>query len=46
MVDNKEISDNEAMFRYFNSMDFEESKFQSLKNIDLTNIIIIHIIIL
>ncbi len=37
MVDNKEISDNEAMFRYFNLMDFEESKFQSLKNMALTN---------
>ena len=37
MVDNKEISENEAMFRYFNLMDFEESKLQSLKNMDFTN---------
>ena len=37
MVDRKEISDNEAMFRYFNLMDFEESKFKTTKNNDFKN---------
>ena len=37
MVDNNEISDNEAMFRYYNLIDFEESKVKKIKNIDFSN---------
>ena len=37
MVDNNEISDNEAMFRYYNLIDFEESKFYTMRNMDLLN---------
>mgnify|MGYP001223514954 CR=1 FL=1 len=32
MVDNKEISENEAMFRYLNLIELEESKFQNKNN--------------
>ena len=32
MVENNEISDNEAMFRYYNIIDFEESKFNKMRN--------------
>lgn len=37
MVDNREITENEAMFRYLNLVDFEESKFKAEKNINLRN---------
>lgn len=37
MVVNNEISDNEAMFRYYNLIDFEESKFQIRRNMDFFN---------
>ncbi len=37
MVDKDEISDNEAMFRYFNLMDLEESKYNVTRNPDFTN---------
>ena len=37
MVDNKEITENEAMFRYLNLVDFEESKFKTEKNRDVRN---------
>ena len=30
MVKNNEISDNEAMFRYYNLIDLEESKFNTM----------------
>ena len=36
MVQNNEISDNEAMFRYYNLIDYEESKFEK-RNIDFSN---------
>ena len=34
MVENNEISDNEAMFRYYNLIDYEESKFRIRRNMD------------
>ena len=37
MLDNKEISDNEAMFRYYNLIDFEESKFNTMRNMEFSN---------
>tara|TARA_B100000963_G_scaffold309013_1_gene284770 strand:- start:959 stop:1363 length:405 start_codon:yes stop_codon:yes gene_type:complete len=37
MLNNDEISDNEAMFRYFNLIDFEESKFKSRKITNFNN---------
>ena len=37
MVDNEEITENEAMFRYLNLVDFEESKFKTEKNRDVRN---------
>ena len=37
MVQNNEISDNEAMFRYYNLIDYEESKFEIRRNIDFSN---------
>ena len=37
MLENNEISDNEAMFRYYNLIDFEESKFTTMRNIDFSN---------
>ena len=37
MVDNNEISDNEAMFRYYNLIDFEESKFRKVRNTGFSN---------
>ena len=37
MLENNEISDNEAMFRYYNLIDFEESKFTTMRNNDLSN---------
>ena len=37
MLDNNEISDNEAMFRYYNLIDFEKSKFTTMRNIDFSN---------
>ena len=37
MVSKDEISDNEAMFRYLNLMDLEESKYKSPRNLDFTN---------
>ena len=37
MVDNNEISDNEAMFRYYNLIDYEESKFEIRRNFDFSN---------
>ena len=37
MVQNNEISDNEAMFRYYNLIDYEESKFEIRKNMDFSN---------
>ena len=37
MVQNNEISDNEAMFRYYNLIDFEKSKFTTMRNIDFSN---------
>ncbi len=37
MVDNNEISDNEAMFRYYNLIDFEESKFKKVRNMGFSN---------
>ncbi len=37
MVDNKEISENEAMFRYLNLIDLEESKSKAGKIRDYTN---------
>ena len=33
MVQNNEISDNEAMFRYYNLIDSEESRFNARKNL-------------
>lgn len=33
MVENNEISDNEAMFRYYNLIDYEESKFEIRRNV-------------
>ena len=37
MVQNNEISDNEAMFRYYNLIDFEESKFKKVRNMGFSN---------
>tara|TARA_Y200000002_G_scaffold63655_2_gene48696 strand:+ start:81 stop:485 length:405 start_codon:yes stop_codon:yes gene_type:complete len=37
MVNNEEISENEAMFRYFNLIDYEESKFKLSGNMYLPN---------
>jgi hypothetical protein len=37
MVNNEEITENEAMFRYFNLIDYEESKFKSSGNTHLPN---------
>ena len=37
MVDNNEISDNEAMFRYYNLIDFEESKFNTIRNMHFSD---------
>tara|TARA_Y100000994_G_scaffold193211_1_gene162503 strand:- start:73 stop:477 length:405 start_codon:yes stop_codon:yes gene_type:complete len=37
MVENNEISDNEAMFRYYNLIDYEESKFKTRRNMDFSN---------
>ena len=37
MVQNNEISDNEAMFRYYNLIDYEESKFEIRRNVDFSN---------
>ena len=37
MVENNEISENEAMFRYYNLIDFEESKFKIRGNKDFSN---------
>ena len=37
MVENNEITDNEAMFRYYNLSDFEESKFKIRRNLDFSN---------
>ena len=37
MVQNNEISDNEAMFRYYNLIDYEESKFEIRRNFDFSN---------
>ena len=37
MVHNNEISDNEAMFRYYNLIDYEESKFERRRNFDYSN---------
>ena len=37
MVDNNEISDNEAMFRYYNLIDFEESKFKTIRNMHFSD---------
>ena len=37
MVDKGEISDNEAMFRYLNLMDLEESKYYATRNLDFIN---------
>ena len=34
MVQNNEISDNEAMFRYYNLIDYEESKSEIRRNMD------------
>ena len=37
MVNNEEISENEAMFRYLNLVDYEESKFKMSGNMHLPN---------
>ena len=37
MLENDEISDNEAMFRYYNLIDYEESKFIKRRNMNLSN---------
>ena len=37
MVQNNEISDNEAMFRYYNIIDLEESKFNTIRNMDFSS---------
>jgi len=37
MIENDEISENEAMFRYYNLIDYEESKFMQRRNMDLPN---------
>ena len=37
MVNNEEISENEAMFRYFNLIDYEESKFKLSGNMHPSN---------
>ena len=37
MLQNNEISDNEAMFRYYNLIDYEESKFEIRRNFDFSN---------
>ena len=37
MVKNNEISDNEAMFRYYNIIDLEESKFNTMRNMDFSS---------
>jgi len=37
MVNNDEISENEAMFRYFNLIDYEESKFKLSGNMHPSN---------
>ena len=37
MVQNNEISDNEAMFRYYNLIDYEESKFEVRRNMDFSS---------
>lgn len=37
MVDNEEISENEAMLRYFNIIDLEELKFRRTNNIYTSN---------
>ena len=37
MVDSKEITENEAMFRYLNLIDIEESKFNATKNMYISH---------
>ena len=37
MVQNNEITANEAMFRYYNLIDYEESKFKIKRNADFSN---------
>ena len=37
MVEDNEISNNEAMFRYYNLIDYEESKFEIRRNVDFSN---------
>ena len=37
MLENNEISNNEAMFRYCNLIDFEESRFKMKRNMDFSN---------
>ena len=37
MVEDNEISNNEAMFRYYNLIDYEESKFEIRRNMDFSN---------
>ena len=37
MVDNKEITENEAMFRYLNLIDTEESRFNATKNMYMSH---------
>ena len=37
MVQNNEITANEAMFRYYNLIDYEESKFKIKRNTDFSN---------
>ena len=46
MVQNNEISDNEAMFRYYNLIDYEESKFEKEEILIFQIIIIIRIVII
>ena len=46
MVQNNEISDNEAMFRYYNLIDYEESKFEKEEILIFQTIIIIRIVII
>ncbi len=37
MVEDNEISNNEAMFRYYNLIDYEESKFEIRRNMNFSN---------
>ena len=46
MVQNNEISDNEAMFRYYNLIDYEESKFEIRRNMNFSNYHYIRIVII